>query len=97
MNLKAQLLQFHLMFARTNEELAEMKSHLHICEMELKLKILGLSIFILFESGQYDVVGERDIHVNDNKWGIVFDKSKPFLVEIKCRGELTLLAALLVV
>jgi hypothetical protein len=58
----------------------------------------GFKYLILFESGQYDVVGERDIHVdaNDNKWGIVYDKSKPFVVEIKCRGELTLLAALFV-
>jgi hypothetical protein len=59
----------------------------------------GFKYLILFESGQYDVVGEREIHVdtNDNKWGIVYDKSKPFVVEIKCRGKLNLLAALLVV
>ena len=50
----------------------------------------GLQYLILFETDQYDVVGERDIHINveDSETGVVLDKGTKYNVSILTRGNL---------
>jgi len=53
-------------------------------------------IYIMFKTGHYDCVGERDIHhdLSDTDRATVYDKSKPYQVAILARGEFALLAVL---
>lgn len=53
----------------------------------------GLKYLIAFKTGQYDVVGDRDIFIDDNDTdcGIVYDKSKPYEVQIIAKGYFALL------
>ena len=63
----------------------------------IEMEDTGMEYLIVFQGGQYDVVGERDIHIdaNDMTIGIVYDKSKPYDVQIMAKGKLTLLTAAL--
>ena len=50
----------------------------------------GLKFLILYKSGQYNVVGERSIFIdeNDNELGIVYYKSRPCEVAILAKGNI---------
>lgn len=56
----------------------------------------GIKYLIMFKTGHYDCVGERDIHhdLSDTDRATVYDKSKPYQVAILARGEFALLAVL---
>jgi hypothetical protein len=64
----------------------------------VELEDTGLKYLIAFKSGQYDVVGERDIYIDDcdKESGIVYDKSKPYEIQIIAKGEFVFLCCLLI-
>ena len=53
-----------------------------------------IKYLIMFKTGHYDCVGERDIHHDllDSDRATVYDKSKPYEVAILARGDFALLA-----
>ena len=54
----------------------------------------GVKFLIAYKSGQYDVVGERSIFINedDHETGTVYDKSKPYEVAILAKVKINLLS-----
>lgn len=54
----------------------------------------GIKYLIMYKTGHYDCVGERDIHLDlsDSDHATVYDKSKPYEVAILARGDFALLA-----
>ena len=65
-----------------------------VYEIVYEIEDSWVKFLIAYKSGQYDVVGERSIFINedDHETGTVYDKSKPFEVAILAKGKINLLS-----